>query len=106
MLKLRQVMKTKEANPWTMSNLKRDSPIGLYGFNGVLAAVSASVVCGGKLGLAILGAILATILTPAIAALGFQTLSAPFVFTTWLLVIVGWIEDRWFDPTAKPAAAS
>ena len=26
MLKLRQVMRTKEANPWTMSNLKRDSP--------------------------------------------------------------------------------
>ena len=25
MLKLRQVMRTKEANPWTMSDLKRDS---------------------------------------------------------------------------------
>ncbi len=74
--------------------------LGLYGFNGVLAAVSVFVVCGGKLRLAILGALVATILTPVIAALGIQTLSAPFVFTTWLMLGLGWLESHWFDPSA------
>lgn len=70
--------------------------LGLYGFNGVLAAVSAYVVCGGRLRLAFLGALLATILTPAISALGVVALSAPFVAATWFLLLLGWIEDRWF----------
>jgi len=78
--------------------------LGLYGFNGVLTAVAVFVVCGGKLRLSILGALLATIMTPAIADLGVQTLSAPFVFTTWLMLGLGWIEDNWFD--VEPADAS
>ena len=77
--------------------------LGLYGFNGVLAAVSVFVFCGGKLRLAILGALLATILIPAIADFGVQTLSAPFVFTTWLMLGLGWIEDNWFDVEQAPA---
>lgn len=76
---------------------------GLYGFNGVLAAVSAYVLCGGKLRLAILGALVATILIPAIASLGVQSLSAPFAFATWLLLILGWAERRWFDAPAANA---
>jgi len=49
---------------------------------------------------------------PAIAELGVQTLSAPFVFTTWLMLGLGWIEDNWFDadaalaPEALPATKS
>jgi len=78
--------------------------LGLYGFNGVLTAVSVFVVCGGKLRLAIFGALVATILTPAISSLGLQSLSAPFVFTTWLMLGLGWIEDNWFD--VEPARAS
>lgn len=70
---------------------------GLYGFNGVLTAVSVYVVCGAKLRLAILGALLATILMPAIAKLGVPTVSAPYVFTTWLVLALGWVEDNWFD---------
>ncbi len=81
--------------------------LGLYGFNGVLTAVSVFVFCGGKLRLAILGALLATILTPAVAAFGVQTLSAPFVFTTWLMLALGWVEDRWFAvPLASASAAA
>ncbi len=71
--------------------------LGLYGFNGVLGAVSAFVVCGGRLRLAILGAGLATVLTPAISALGVQALSAPFVLATWVLLFLGWIGSHWFD---------
>jgi urea transporter len=81
---------------------------GLYGFNGVLTAVAVFVVCGGKLRLSILGALLATIMMPVIADLGLQTLSAPFVFTTWLMLGLGWIEDNWFDVrkgTVLPAAS-
>ena len=74
--------------------------LGLYGFNGVLTAVSVFVFCGAKLRLAILGALLATILMPAIAELGVQTLSAPFVVTTWLLLALGWIEDKFVAPSA------
>jgi urea transporter len=70
--------------------------LGEYGFNGVLVAVAVYLVCGEKLRLAILGALLATILTPAISALGVPALGAPFVLTTWLLLALGWIEDRWF----------
>lgn len=79
--------------------------LGLYGFNGVLTAVSVFAFCGGRLRLSILGALLATIFTPAIAAFGVQTLSAPFVFTTWLMLALGWIEDNWFrvPQPAQPA---
>ena len=80
--------------------------LGLYGFNGVLTAVSVFVFCGGRLRLSILGALLATILMPVIASFGVQILSAPFVLTTWLMIGLGWIEDNWFDvpPPAPPAA--
>lgn len=82
--------------------------LGLYGFNGVLTAVSVFVFCGSKLRLSILGALLATILTPAVAAFGVQTLSAPYVFTTWLMLALGWVEDHWFavNPATYPAAAT
>jgi len=75
--------------------------LGLYGFNGVVTAVAVFVFCGGQLRLAILGALIATILTPAIAGVGVQTLSAPLVLTTWLMLALGWLGDHWFD--IKPA---
>jgi len=82
--------------------------LGMYGFNGVLTAVSVFIICGGKLRLAILGALLATILLPAIASFGVATLSSPFVFTTWLMLALGWIGDKWFDvpPLVSAPAAS
>ncbi len=80
--------------------------LGLYGFNGVLTAVSVFVFCGGKLRLSLFGAIIATMLMPAIAHFGIQTLSSPFVFTTWLMLGLGWIEKNWFNmrPPAPPAS--
>jgi urea transporter len=76
--------------------------LGLYGFNGVLTAVSVFVICGGKLRLSILGALLATILMPAIANFGAPIVSAPFVVTTWLMLALGWVEDNWFSPLPVP----
>lgn len=80
--------------------------LGLYGFNGVLSAVSVFVICGGQLRLAILGALIATMLTPAIADLGLPTLAAPLVLTSWLMLALGWVGENWFDePPARVAAA-
>ncbi len=76
--------------------------LGLYGFNGVLTAVSVYVVCGSKLRLAVLGSLIATIMMPAIGALDVQIVSAPFVLTTWLMLALGWIEDKWFNVTSEP----
>jgi urea transporter len=78
--------------------------LGLYGFNGVLTAVAVFAICGGQLRLAILGALIATILMPVIAEVGVPTLSLPFVLTTWLVLGLGWIGDKWFDE--RPATAS
>ena len=77
---------------------------GLYGFNGVLAAVAAYVICGSKLRLAVLGALFATMLIPVVSSLGVPSLSAPYVVATWVLLILGWLDRIWFD--AKPARAS
>jgi urea transporter len=82
-----------------------DVDLGLYGFNGVLTAIAVFALCEGRLRLAILGALLATILTPAIAELGLETLSAPFVFTTWLVLALGWVERNWFLPPPVPEVA-
>ena len=85
-----------------------DPNVGLCGSNGVLTAVAVFIFCGGKLRLSILGALVATILTPFVAGFGVPALSAPFVLTTWLMLGLGWIEDHWFAlPPAQgsPAAA-
>ncbi|WP_099025478.1 urea transporter [Mycolicibacterium palauense] len=69
--------------------------LGLYGFNGVLAAVAVYVFCG-RLRLAILGALIASIATPSLGLLGLPGVSAPYVFATWFVLGLGWIERKWF----------
>lgn len=69
---------------------------GLFGFNGVLAAVAVYVICGERLQLSLLAALLATVLLPLFSVLGLQPLSAPFVFSIWLLLCLGWIDDHGF----------
>jgi urea transporter len=80
---------------------------GLYGFNGVLTAVSVFVFCGGMLRLSILGAVVATVLMEVFPAVGLQTLSAPFVLATWVMLALGWVERHGFNvqsTTGPPAA--
>lgn len=72
--------------------------LGLYGFNAVLTAVAVFALCGNNLRLAILGALVATIMMPAIAGIGLQPVSAPLVFTTWLILALGWFDEHWFSP--------
>ncbi len=79
---------------------------GLFGFNGVLTALAVFVFCGSKLRLAILGAMLATMLTPAISYFGINALSVPFVVTSWLVIVLGWVEDSFASERAGPANAT
>ncbi len=85
--------------------------LGLLGFNGVLAAVGIYVLCGEDLRLAILGAVTAAILTPAMADLGavveagLQAACMPFLLATWLVLGLGRIDETWFAqrrPSNKP----
>jgi len=71
--------------------------IGLYGFNSVLASIAVYVTCGGSIRLSLLGALLATIFIPVISSFGVQTLAAPFVLTVWVIILLGRIEDKWFQ---------
>ncbi len=73
--------------------------LGLYGFNGVLTAVAVYALCDSKLRLAILGALVATITMPAFTAVGLQVVSAPYVFTTWLVLALGWVDRKWLAPS-------
>ncbi|MDY6996813.1 MAG: urea transporter [Actinomycetota bacterium] len=74
---------------------------GLFGFNGVLTAVAVYALCGSRLRLAVLGALIAAVLTPAFTRLGVPAASAPFVLSTWLVLALGWFDRRWFAP-ARP----
>lgn len=74
------------------------SDLGLYGFNGVVTAIAVYVLCGSDVRLAILGALVATIMLPAITQLGIPAMTAPLVLSTWLLLAIGWLDRRWFAP--------
>ena len=81
-----------------------DIDVGLYGFNGVLVAVSVFVFCGGSLRLSLFGAVLSTVLMTAMTpVLGANTLSAPFVLGTWIMMLLGWLELHWFNLPPEPA---
>lgn len=70
--------------------------LGLYGFNAVLAAVGTFIICGNSLRLSVLAALLATILIPVIGEFGLQTLSAPFILSVWIILALGWVQEKWF----------
>lgn len=70
--------------------------LGFYGFNSVLGAISVYVICGQKIRLSILSALLSTIFIPIIGSFGVQSLAAPFILSAWIIIVLGWIEDKWF----------
>ncbi|AOW93402.1 hypothetical protein BFN03_14150 [Rhodococcus sp. WMMA185] len=80
--------------------------LGLYGFNAVLAAVGVYVLCGNKLRLAILAALIATITMPAFNSLSVPAASAPFVSAVWLVLALGWIERKWLSPAEGVESAA
>jgi urea transporter len=70
--------------------------LGFYGLNSVLGAIAVYVICGQKIRLSILAALLSAIFIPIIGSLGVQTLAAPFILSTWIILALGWVEDIWF----------
>lgn len=70
--------------------------LGFYGFNSVLGAIAVYVICGQKIRLAILSALSSAIFIPIIGSFGVQSLAAPFILSTWIIIILGRIEDKWF----------
>ena len=70
--------------------------LGFYGFNSVLGAIAVYVICGQKIRLSILAALSSAIFIPIIGSFGVQSLAAPFILATWIIIVLGWIEDKWF----------
>jgi urea transporter len=70
---------------------------GLAGFNAVLAAVAIYAFCGSDVRLALLGAIFASAILPLFGKLDLVSLAAGFVLTTWLIMFLGWFQDRYFN---------
>lgn len=76
---------------------------GLAGFNAVLAVVAIYAFCGEDIRLALFGAIFASAILPLFTKLGLVSLAAGFVTTTWLVMLLGWIQQRWFTTRAAPS---
>jgi urea transporter len=74
---------------------------GLAGFNAVLAAVAIYAFCGSDIRLALLGAIFASAVLPLFGKLDLISLAAGFVLTTWLVMLLGWVQARWFTPSLQ-----
>jgi urea transporter len=76
--------------------------LGLYGYNATLAAVALFLWRKSAIP-ALLGMLLAVLLTELFPLVGLPALTAPFVVATWLVLALGWLDGRLFR---VPAAAS
>ena len=73
--------------------------LGLYGYNATLAAV-ALFLWRRSLIPPLLGILISVPITEYFPMLGLPTLTAPFVLATWLVLVLGWLEGRFFGPSA------
>ncbi|GGO89235.1 urea transporter [Marinobacterium nitratireducens] len=65
-----------------------DLHLGLYGFNGALAAIALSRRFGPQPLLILTGSAVATLLQPLLAQLGIPPFTAPFVLSCWLICLM------------------
>ncbi len=79
--------------------------LGLYGYNATLAAVALCLWRKSFLA-PLLGILFSVPLTESLPRLGLPALTAPFVLATWLVLALGWLEERWLTgrPPATPQA--
>lgn len=75
--------------------LSENIALGLYGYNATLAAV-ALYLWRRSLIPALLGAVLAVLLTELVPKFGIPALTAPFVLATWLVLAAGWADHQLF----------
>jgi urea transporter len=78
-----------------------DITLGLYGYNATLAAI-ALFLWRRSLIAPLMGILISVPLTEYFPMLGLPTLTAPFVLATWLVLALGWLEGRFFEPQASP----
>lgn len=76
--------------------------LGLYGYNATLAAV-ALFLARRSLIPPLLGILLSVPLTELVPKLGLPALTAPFVLATWLVLVFGWLDGRFFRDPASPS---
>lgn len=74
--------------------------LGLYGYNATLTAV-ALALWRRSLIPPILGILISVPLTEAIPRAGLPALTAPFVLSTWIVLALGCVEDRFYVASAK-----
>jgi urea transporter len=79
--------------------------LGLYGYNATLAAVALFLWRRSWIP-PILGIMLSVPLTDLVPRLGLPALTAPFVLAAWIVLALGWLEERIFrepvDPLPSP----
>jgi len=77
--------------------------LGLYGYNATLAAV-ALFLWRRSLIPPLLGMLLSVLLTDLLPMLGLPALTAPFVLATWLVLVFGWLDEKYLrTPSPSPA---
>ena len=74
--------------------------LGLYGYNATLAAVALYLWRRSFIP-PILGMFLAVALTDLVPLLGIPALTAPFVFATWIVLALGWLDVRLLKESAS-----
>jgi urea transporter len=73
--------------------LSENISLGLYSYNATLPAV-ALFLWRRSLIPALLGSLLSVPLTEWVPKLGLPALTAPFVLATWLVLLIGWFDER------------
>ena len=73
----------------------QNTALGLYGYNATLAAV-ALFLWRRSLIPPLLGILLSVPITELVPMLGLPALTAPFVLATWIVLGLGWLDERWF----------
>jgi urea transporter len=83
--------------------LAQNVALGLYGYNATLAPV-ALFLWRRSLIPATLGMIVSVPITDLLPLTGLPALTAPFVLATWLVLTLGWLDGKLFEP--RTAAVS
>lgn len=73
--------------------------LGLYSYNATLPAV-ALFIWRRSLISALLGVLISVPLTELVPKIGLPALTAPFVLATWIVLTLGWIDEKYLRPKA------
>jgi urea transporter len=77
--------------------------LGLYSYNATLPAL-ALFLWRRSLIPALLGVLLSVPLTEIVPRVGLPALTAPFIAATWVVLVLGWFDERFLHPQAAAAS--